>query len=84
MIYQLSKEKESYTKLPHFKFFNRFRIRVIIQNRYNYLTLFVGIIFANLLLLFGLMLPALLDSSIMSSIIQHMAAKYTVCIESTS
>lgn len=69
-----SKKKKA-IRLPHFKFFNRFRIRVIIQNRYNYLTLFVGIIFANLLLLFGLMLPALLDSY-NDSIIEHMAAKY--------
>lgn len=44
-----------------FRFFNRFRIRVILQNLSNYLVLFVGILFANMLLLFGLGLPVVLD-----------------------
>lgn len=35
--------------------FRRFRLRVIFQNISNYLVLFVGIIFANLLLFFGLL-----------------------------
>lgn len=43
-------------------FLPRFRIRIILQNLSNYVTLFVGIIFANLLLMFGLLLPALLDN----------------------
>ncbi len=41
-------------------FLTRFRIRIILQNLSNYLTLFAGIVFANLLLMFGLLLPALL------------------------
>ena len=41
-------------KLPNFKFFNRFRIRVILQNKANYLMLLVGIILGNVILLFGL------------------------------
>lgn len=69
-----SKRKKA-VKLPKFKFFNRFRIRIIMQNRYNYLTLFVGIIFANILLLFGMMLPVLLDTY-NDSIIENMAANY--------
>lgn len=43
-------------------FFTRFRIRIILQNMSNYVILFMGIIFANLLLMFGLLLPAILDN----------------------
>lgn len=42
--------------------FTRFRIRIIFQNISNYITLFVGILFANLLLMFGLALPDVLDN----------------------
>ena len=42
-------------------FFDRFRIRVIAQNIPNYLILLVGILFANILLIFGLALPQALD-----------------------
>jgi len=42
-------------------FFSRFRLRVIFQNVSNYLLLFLGILFANLLLMFGLLFPAVLN-----------------------
>ncbi|MBR1456431.1 MAG: FtsX-like permease family protein [Oscillospiraceae bacterium] len=42
-------------------FFSRFRLRVVFQNLSSYLVLFVGVLFANLMLLFGLLLPDLLD-----------------------
>ena len=42
-------------------FFTRFRTRVILQNRSNYLLLGIGIFFANVLLMFGLMMPSMLD-----------------------
>lgn len=42
-------------------FFTRFRLRVILQNLGSYAVLFVGVLFANLLLAFGLMLPDALD-----------------------
>ena len=45
----------------HLPFFLRFRLRVIFQNMGNYAILFVGILFANMLLMFGLALPAVLD-----------------------
>ncbi len=45
-------------KIP---FFTRFRLRVIMQNMSNYLVLFVGVVFANLLLMFGLIFPSILD-----------------------
>lgn len=49
-------------KLPHFKFFTRFRLRIIMQNISGYGTLFVGIIFANLILMFGMVMNPLLDN----------------------
>ena len=42
-------------------FFTRFRARVILQNLGGYAVLFIGILFANLLLSFGLMLPDALN-----------------------
>ncbi len=42
-------------------FFGRFRLRVIFQNISNYVVLLVGILFANLLLMFGLLLPSILS-----------------------
>lgn len=48
-------------KLLNFKFFTRFRLRIIIQNLSGYATLFIGIIFANLLLMFGMIMTPLID-----------------------
>lgn len=42
------------------RFFDRFRIRILIQNKSSYLILFFGLFFANVLLFFGMMLPPLL------------------------
>ena len=47
---------------PHIPFLSRFRIRIFIQNLGSYLVLFFGIAFANLLLMFGLGLPEVLDN----------------------
>ena len=55
------KQKHAMPLSPHIPFFTRFRLRVIFQNAGNYLILFIGIIFANMLLMFGLALPAVLD-----------------------
>ena len=45
--------------LPGFlPFLSRFRLRVIFQNLGSYVILFVGILFANLLLMFGLLFPS--------------------------
>lgn len=46
---------------PFLPFFTRFRIRVVLQNRSNYLMMFIGILFANLLLYFGMVFPSILD-----------------------
>ena len=42
-------------------FFSRFRTRVILQNLGSYVVLFIGVLFANLLLSFGLILPDALN-----------------------
>lgn len=39
----------------------RFRMRIIFQNMPNYVMIFVGIFFANIILLLGMAFPALLD-----------------------
>lgn len=41
--------------------FSRFRLRIIFQNMSTYVVLFIGVVFANLLLMFGLLLPSVLD-----------------------
>ena len=55
------KQKHAMPLSRHIPFFTRFRLRVIFQNVGNYLILFIGILFANMLLMFGLALPAVLD-----------------------
>lgn len=62
-------------KLPNVKFFRRFRMRIILQNISGYITLLVGIIFANLLLLFGLFMTPLLDDY-SDSILDNMICEY--------
>lgn len=39
----------------------RFRLRVVLQNLPNYITILVGVLFANIILLFGMMFGPLLD-----------------------
>lgn len=55
-----TKNRKAIHLSKHIPFFDRFRTRVILQNISNYITLFIGILFANLLLLFGLILPSIL------------------------
>lgn len=52
---ELKGRKEKHAiKLPNFSFLNRFRLRIIFQNKSNYLVLFVGIFFASFILMWGL------------------------------
>lgn len=48
-------------KLPNFSFLNRFRLRVIIQNRGSYMMLFLGVFLASFLLMFGIGLDPLMN-----------------------
>ena len=54
-------KKKKVMNLKHFRFFTRFRLRVIAQNMSSYVTLFVGVFMASFLLFFGMMLPPMLD-----------------------
>lgn len=65
---------------PKLGFFHRFRLRVIFQNMSNYAVLFVGIIFANLLLFFGLLLPSTLNHY-QQEIKSNMLAKYQYMLD---
>ncbi len=69
------KQKKKAVHLPQFRFFARFRIRVIFQNIPGYLMLFIGIVFANILLLFGMMMTPLL-SHYQDEITTHMISRY--------
>ena len=69
------KQKRAMYLSPKIGIFSRFRLRVIFQNVSNYLVLFVGVIFANLLLLFGMLLPSALDHYQLE-IQENMLAKY--------
>lgn len=68
-------KKKKAVRLPHCRFLSRYRLRVILQNIPNYITLFVGIVFANVLLLFGILLPPLLHHFSDESI-ENMIADY--------
>ncbi len=57
------------------RFFDRFRLRIIFQNMGNYMVLLFGILFANLLLMFGLLIPSALDHY-RDYIENHMLSEY--------
>ena len=69
------KQKRAFPLYRRIPFFTRFRLRVILQNMSNYMMLFVGIAFANLLLLFGIALPAVIDNY-QQEISTNMLSKY--------
>lgn len=74
--HDLSRNKnKKATRLPDIKFIRRFRMRIILQNMSGYITLLIGIIFANLLLLFGLFMKPLLNDY-GDEIIDNMICKY--------
>lgn len=62
------------------RFFDRFRIRILIQNKSSYIILFMGLLFANLLLFFGMMLPPLLVH-FQGTVTENMLAKHTYMLQ---
>lgn len=68
-------KKKAFGLSTNIKFLSRFRIRIIFQNIGNYATLFVGILFSNLLLLFGMLMPAIL-ANFQDEIVDNMLCKY--------
>ena len=69
------RQKRAVYLSPKIGIFSRFRLRVIFQNVSSYLVLFVGVVFANLLLFFGMLLPSALDHYQLE-IQENMLAKY--------
>lgn len=54
------KKQRKSAKLPDVSFLNRFRLRVILQNKSSYIMLFIGIFLASFLLMFGIGLDPLM------------------------
>ena len=75
------KKKGKAVKLPHaLPFLSRFRMRIILQNAGSYLVLAAGITFANVLLLFGLALPSLLECY-QELVTENMISKYQYLLQ---
>ena len=55
------KKKQKAKKLPNISFINRFRLRVILQNKGSYVMLFIGVFLASFLLMFGIGLKPLIN-----------------------
>lgn len=77
------KKKKKAVRLPKFKFFNRFRLRIIFQNISSYVTLLVGMLFANVLLLFGMMMVPLL-THYQNEVTQTQIADYQYILKTTT
>ena len=77
------KKKKKAVRLPKFKFFNRFRLRIIFQNMSSYVTLFVGMLFANVLLLFDMMMVPLLNHY-QNEVTQSQIADYQYILKTTT
>lgn len=56
------KKKKAFRLNTKIKIMTRFRLRIIFQNLPNYITIVIGIFFANAILLFGSMFGPLLDN----------------------
>ena len=74
------RQKRAIRLSPKIKIFSRFRLRVIFQNMSNYVVLFIGIVFANLRLMFGLLLPSAL-AHYQVEIQENMLAKYQYMLQ---
>lgn len=68
-------------RLPNFKFLSRFRIRAILQNKHGYVIMFIGILFANIILMFGMMMTPLLENY-ETEVIDNMICDYQYILKS--
>ncbi|MDR1002796.1 MAG: ABC transporter permease [Oscillospiraceae bacterium] len=59
-----TKKSKRGLRLPDFKFISRFRLRTILSNKGSYAMLFIGIFFANFILMLGLVLNPSIDGYI--------------------
>ena len=80
--HDLSRSKRKKTvKLPHWKFMTRFKTRVILQNIPGYVVMLIGIYFAQVLLMFGLMLNPMLKHY-QNDILDNMIADHQYVLDS--
>ncbi|MCR5468183.1 MAG: ABC transporter permease [Lachnospiraceae bacterium] len=70
-------------RLPRFKFLNRFRLRILLQNIPSYVVLFLGIFFVVFLTTFAFGLPSTLKSY-QEHITDDMFAKYQYILKSST
>ena len=68
-------------KLPHWKFMTRFKTRVILQNIPEYVVMLIGIYFAQVLMMFGLMLNPLLEHY-QDDVLDNMLAAHQYVLDS--
>jgi putative ABC transport system permease protein len=79
----LSKSKRKKAiRLPKWRFLNRFRLRVLMQNVTGYFTLFIGILFVMILLDFSVGLPATLKNY-QNNAVDYMIADYQYILKNT-
>lgn len=81
--HDLSKRKHKKNALRLNKsipFFTRYHLRVFFQNIGNYLMLFIGVLFAYFLLMFGMMFPKLLDKY-QSDLCKSLLAKHQYLLQ---
>ena len=77
------KRRKKAVRLPQLSFFNRFRLRIIMQNLSGYLTLLAGFVFSALILMFGMMMTPLLHQY-SDDAVKYMPAKYQYVLSGTS
>lgn len=68
-------------KLPHWKFMTRFKTRVILQNIPGYVVMLIGIYFAQVLMMFGLMRNPLLEHY-QDDVLDNMLAAHQYVLDS--
>ena len=76
-----SRKNRKAVRLPHgMPFVQRFHLRILLQNKGNYLILALGIFFANVLLMFGMALPQIL-TDYENSIKDNMLCRYQYLLQ---
>ena len=70
-----ARKKKKVKKLPNFKFFTRFRIRTILQNLPNYITMAIGILMANILFLYSASFMPIMENHT-DNVLDHVISNY--------
>ena len=74
------KQRRAFPLSPVLPFFGRFRLRVIFQNLSNYCILLVGSLFANLLVMCGMIFPSIL-AHYQAEVGQNMLSEYQYMLQ---